>query len=1075
MTNFDRAVLDFSVLSDSVELEFDNNCHFLDISAAYEAEIMWRKSEQIVYAPVYGTNLENDNPSVPRDISLWDSTKYIEFVTHNISMEIWAPYRETFNRVIHSEVAQAYCNLVPPNCAVNAATLAASDLEVISVEVENPTPTVGTTYHAQLPVDIHKPKRADSFFKRPVIFLIPGNISAGSSFDDIDYIAGVSLANSLTSRGYVVVHWDAEGRGAMAPQYCGPYGVKSLVKLDGYSLCEGGEEDYNGQVHQDGLAAIVRYVLDLPYVDTNSVGFIAFDFGLSMLTGMLSRNPDINNIAKYIIDYEGLTDREDIAGCGHTYGTTIQHDCTDDAWWAIREPMTAVSTIKARWCRIQFELVDPLWITKIYQFLNTLMEGSCPWVRLDKEEINHHYSGYENVELLPSSTYIIRTLNDFVYDMHALGPVYVPLTAHVNELPDSFEIDITETLSFVDDGCFDMLSGNKIPSPSIYGQYQTPIGNVVPTTTLYDTPFGPYSKRSAAASTKTTYPDGLMEVAVSDIIYGTDSNHAVVNGTKIAYTYVTYTPPTKLFIRPQYWMKTFIDAIKPYGYTNAISGTCDFPEGKTYLCYGRCLPTFISTLMGSSKNRLKHNINALLMSEVSQRGYPFSPDFGTVINNNVLALKFSDEFQQLDGTYRRFSKHTVNIRAWKPLSYSLRMAPDNSTINPIPLQDTTSIVNVTRNNIVYHAIEFPAEVGQTSETLPHMINYSVTNPIPAGDVFMTLIPSNQAAADNLMLLNLKMSLFQTGKLPICTYNNLPNPATVNNVVLPSSFHDSFDGNDGDAPSSDLWTLNKPTGCTVAIENNMLHYTATGTGAYPNVTSNFMLVGNFDIQIDYANPVVTSAAGSGIEIKIQSEDAIQQIYFKANKLDIGNSFETGISLNSGGSWTTPSHRITRTNGFGKLRLVRNGNSVYSYYSDGYGAWTLLFTYTNFTTTKKIKVLLAVWNQSGTSSGDIDNFVINSGTVYSNGVTTLTDSTQNPTAARVITINTPNVIIPLGTMGWGMRQKFTLMCDQPIATPDAYKYNVQFTTMIPTVFGDAGFSDFFGFTNYIDTMTLQINVR
>ena len=95
----------------------------------------------------------------------------------------------------------------------------------------------------------------------PGIVLVPDVTSAGTTFDSN------GMADSLASDGFAVLHFDAEGRGRSS-----------------------GTEDYDGYVHQDGLAACVAVLAARPYVDSQNLGIYSRGYGITMATGMIARH-----------------------------------------------------------------------------------------------------------------------------------------------------------------------------------------------------------------------------------------------------------------------------------------------------------------------------------------------------------------------------------------------------------------------------------------------------------------------------------------------------------------------------------------------------------------------------------------------------------------------------------------------------------------------------------------------------------------------------------------------------------------------------------------------------------------
>lgn len=762
MTIHDRGVIDYSNVTDSYEMEIDNRCHFVDVSAAYEGGMLWRKPEQIVYNPIFGTNLEND-PNLPtRDVSFWNDTKTIQFITHNGGIEIWAPFREILATATVSNVQPAYCNLSPPNCVFDASEIASSDLEVLPLTVDSPLVNPGTTVHPQYTLHIHRPKRTSTGVKRPVVIMVPGGTSPGAIFDAVDYDTGKSKAEYIASRGYIAIHWDADGRGTCAPTI----GDTGLV-------VRGGSEDYNGYRQQDGLAEIIRTIAALPYVDIKSIGILAYDFGLAMAVGAVARHSDCNDIINYIIDHEGLISRVDIGNCGRDYPTDIQHDCADNDWWNERETIAHVRDIKCRYLRVQYETVDPTYYEFIRDYLNIIVtEGVSPWVNInDRNTLNHIYGPYDIPYIFPTGTNIANTLRKSIAEMSSLGIITIPNDIHIISSTNvAIDLEVSEEITCGDILCGGMASSGKIPVPLSFNQFKVKSYSSSYGATQYTTAAPLYAKQSIISSLiDIDTLNQTIDATIRDAIYSLDYQQATDYGVKQIYSIIDYTAPMELTVRPKLMLSTFIDAVKPFGYVDPITGKCEFPGNLAYLCYGKALMTSISTLHGSSQYRVRHNINCLLMSEVSQRGYPFSANFGTVINNHVIVQRFNDPFTQLNGDIRQLKKVRTNVAAWKPLTYSMRISPDLATVKTLPLTETSSLVAMKRNSFPVFIMELPVKRNTVTETLAHFIEYSSTNPVPAADISMFLVGMDALSTQALATLHFKIVLYKDGKIPLCIY------------------------------------------------------------------------------------------------------------------------------------------------------------------------------------------------------------------------------------------------------------------------------------------------------------------
>jgi len=116
----------------------------------------------------------------------------------------------------------------------------------------------------------------------PAVVLVPGGINPGRM-----EVHGQD-AKALAREGMVVVTFNAEGR------------IDTLAPDD---LRSEGDEDFNGFRHQDGLANIVEYVMNLDYVLADNVGLKSQSYGITMAAGCGGRHPELP--IKYLVDGEG--------------------------------------------------------------------------------------------------------------------------------------------------------------------------------------------------------------------------------------------------------------------------------------------------------------------------------------------------------------------------------------------------------------------------------------------------------------------------------------------------------------------------------------------------------------------------------------------------------------------------------------------------------------------------------------------------------------------------------------------------------------------------------------------------
>jgi len=214
----------------------------------------------------------------------------------------------------------------------------------------------------------------------PTLVLIPGGTG-----DSGDFLGARSeRIQSMADERFVLVVFDPDGRGQSE-----------------------GEEDQNGFTHQDGLAAIVRYVATLPEVDETQIGLISYSYGVTMASGALARYPDLP--VRFFIDWEGPANRNDTGGCDEDLtGHLIGHPCDDEDFWREREASTFALDLRVPYQRLQSEEdhAQPDNVHALLMIANATAEehgghGKAPWTRLNDLEPNTVYSVDSPPSMIP--------------------------------------------------------------------------------------------------------------------------------------------------------------------------------------------------------------------------------------------------------------------------------------------------------------------------------------------------------------------------------------------------------------------------------------------------------------------------------------------------------------------------------------------------------------------------------------------------------------------------------------------------------------------------------------------------
>ena len=214
-------------------------------------------------------------------------------------------------------------------------------------------------------------KYADRRF--PAVITVPGGLNSGQSprFD-----------LGLAALGFVQVVFCPQGRGE---------GTLEHPRSEG-------EEDYNGFVGQNGLKAVIEYVVDLPEVDADCVGILSSSLGISLTAGALGRYPELP--VRYVVDGEGPSDSEVICfdpwddtereeraleRFGHR-STARDPSPENVAWWNEREALHYIGNMRACYLRIQTDedhAQPPGFCRHALDLVNLATLGASPWTRVN--------------------------------------------------------------------------------------------------------------------------------------------------------------------------------------------------------------------------------------------------------------------------------------------------------------------------------------------------------------------------------------------------------------------------------------------------------------------------------------------------------------------------------------------------------------------------------------------------------------------------------------------------------------------------------------------------------------------
>ena len=212
----------------------------------------------------------------------------------------------------------------------------------------------------------------------PVLDLVPGGSGDSTGFLGPPRYTASNVANP----GYLVVVINPQGR------------YKSEC-----------QEGYNGIIHQDGLADVIRFASCLQEAKDGRVGLVSFDFGVTMASGSLARHPDLP--VAFLMGWEGPADRNDTGRCDENHTGHLQEvvDCSDEALWEEHEALTFITRIEVPFQRLQSDTDhaqpdDDHAIAMIH----AAIVGGVPWVRLNDLPANLTIDIQNQPPMLPEST-----------------------------------------------------------------------------------------------------------------------------------------------------------------------------------------------------------------------------------------------------------------------------------------------------------------------------------------------------------------------------------------------------------------------------------------------------------------------------------------------------------------------------------------------------------------------------------------------------------------------------------------------------------------------------------------------
>jgi hypothetical protein len=219
--------------------------------------------------------------------------------------------------------------------------------------------TLRTEQGIQIEACVHRAAAAGR--EGPAVLLCPGIDDAGTVFDS--WRAPIS-ADEVAALGAIVLHFDPAGRGR-----------------------SWGEEDYGGNEHQEDVAVAFEHLAGLDGVDARRIGVVAISHGSAMAIGALARR---SLGARWIIDWEGPSDREIMTGGGAHMAPAAGHALGDDAYWAPREPVRHVDRLPCAYVRLQAnpDHAQPGETRHATRMIQAAASGALPWFQINDHPRN---------------------------------------------------------------------------------------------------------------------------------------------------------------------------------------------------------------------------------------------------------------------------------------------------------------------------------------------------------------------------------------------------------------------------------------------------------------------------------------------------------------------------------------------------------------------------------------------------------------------------------------------------------------------------------------------------------------
>ncbi len=143
-----------------------------------------------------------------------------------------------------------------------------------------------------------------------------------------------------------------------------------------------GDDDFGGPEHADDLRVAVRALR--ARADVRDVAVLSLSLGLAAACAALATWPEELD-ARWLLDWEGPSDREVITSGGKRMSPAMGHTLEDDTYWHPREAVRHVGRLRCGYVRLQAvpDHAQPAEVRHAQRMIHAAAAGTLPWFQLN--------------------------------------------------------------------------------------------------------------------------------------------------------------------------------------------------------------------------------------------------------------------------------------------------------------------------------------------------------------------------------------------------------------------------------------------------------------------------------------------------------------------------------------------------------------------------------------------------------------------------------------------------------------------------------------------------------------------